>query len=141
MKAYGQSAGYAEQALNAIRVVVAYGQEKREVANYQKYLDRAKQAGIKTHLKGALVMAMFFSFIFGTYAYSFFMGSVWIYNDIRNTTYDRPYRAGEVLSCFFGVIFGMFSIGMATPNMKAVIEGRTAGKMAFDIIDRKPAID
>jgi ABC-type multidrug transport system fused ATPase/permease subunit len=25
MKAYGQSAGYAEQALNAVRVVVAYG--------------------------------------------------------------------------------------------------------------------
>lgn len=25
MKAYGQSAGYADQALNAIRVVVAYG--------------------------------------------------------------------------------------------------------------------
>jgi hypothetical protein len=34
MKAYGQSAGYAEQALNAIRVVVAFGQENREVHNY-----------------------------------------------------------------------------------------------------------
>ena len=45
------------------------------------------------------------------------------------------------MSCFFGIVFGMFSIGMATPNMKAVIEGRAAGKMAFDIIDRKPTID
>jgi len=32
----------------------------------------------------------------------------------------------------------MFSIGMATPNLKAVAEGKVAGKMAFDIIDRKP---
>jgi ABC-type multidrug transport system fused ATPase/permease subunit len=86
-------------------------------------------------------MAFFFSVIFGTYAYAFFMGSVWIYNDIWNTTYHRFYRAGEIITCFFGVVFGMFSIGMATPNMKAVIEGRTAGKMAFDIIDRKPTID
>jgi len=31
MKAYGQSAGYADQALNAIRVVAAYGQEEKEV--------------------------------------------------------------------------------------------------------------
>jgi len=35
----------------------------------------------------------------------------------------------------------MFSMGMATPNLKAVAEGRVAGKMAFDIIDRKPLID
>lgn len=34
----------------------------------------------------------------------------------------------------------MFSVGMASPNLKAVAEGKVAGKMAFDIIDRKPAI-
>ena len=49
MKAYGQSAGYADQALNAIKVVVAYGQELKESRNYNKYLDRARKAGIKTH--------------------------------------------------------------------------------------------
>ena len=42
MKAYGQSAGYADQALNAIRVVAAYGQEEKEVRNYTKYLERAR---------------------------------------------------------------------------------------------------
>lgn len=141
MKAYGQSAGYAEQALNAIRVVVAYGQEKREVQNYQKYLSRAKSAGIKTHCRGAFVIAFFFSIIFATYCYSFFIGSIWISNDIFNYTYHRVYRAGDIMSCFFGVVYGMFSIGMATPNMKAVIEGRAAGKMAYDIIERQPIID
>ncbi len=34
----------------------------------------------------------------------------------------------------------MFSVGMATPNLKAVAEGRVAGKMAFDVIDRIPQI-
>ena len=61
MKAYGQSAGYADQALNAIRVVVAYGQEEKEVKNYTKYLDRARKAGVKTHLKGSFVIACFMS--------------------------------------------------------------------------------
>lgn len=79
--------------------------------------------------------------IFATYSYSFYMGSVWIYHDIRNSTFNRPYSAGDILGCFFGVVFGMFSMGMATPNLKAVAEGRVAGKMAFDIIDRKPLID
>ncbi len=84
---------------------------------------------------------MFMFAIFGTYSYSFFMGSVWIYKEFYNHTFQRTYSAGDVLSCFFGVVFGMFSLGMATPNMKAVSEGMAAGKMAFDIIDRKPAID
>lgn len=44
------------------------------------------------------------------------------------------------MSCFFGVVFGVMSIGMATPNIKAVAEGKVAGKMAYDIIDRIPKI-
>ena len=86
-------------------------------------------------------MALFISLIFFNYAYAFYLGSVWIYNDIYNSIFERVYSAGDILSCFFGVIFGMFSMGMATPNMKAVTEGRVAGKMAYDIIDRKPLID
>lgn len=81
------------------------------------------------------------SIIFATYAYAFYMGSIWIEKDIYNNTYKRGYTAGEILSCFFGVVFGMFSMGMATPNIKAVIEGKAAGKMAFDIIEREPKID
>jgi hypothetical protein len=123
MKAYGQSAGYADQALNAIRVVVAYGQEEKEVKNYVKYLDRARKAGIKTHCKGSMVISLFFASIFGVYAYTFYMGSVWIYHDIWNHTFGRYYQAGDILSCFFGVVFGMFSMGAATPNIKAVTEG------------------
>ncbi len=79
--------------------------------------------------------------MFGTYAYSFFMGSIWIYYEIRNDTFNRNYTAGDVLSCFFGVVFGMFSVGMAAPNIKSVAEGTAAGKMVYDIIDRKPDID
>jgi hypothetical protein len=45
------------------------------------------------------------------------------------------------MSCFFGVVFGVFSLGAATPNIKAVVEGTIAGKLAYDIINRKPAID
>jgi len=41
MKSYGQSAGYAEQALQAIQVVNTYGQEALESKNYEKYLLRA----------------------------------------------------------------------------------------------------
>jgi len=47
MKAYAQSAGYAEQALSAIKVVHTYGQEELEMKNYGKYLEQAKTVGKK----------------------------------------------------------------------------------------------
>lgn len=42
MKAYAQSAGYAEQALQSIKIVHTYRNEELELANYSKYLGRAK---------------------------------------------------------------------------------------------------
>mmetsp|Transcript_21964 Transcript_21964/g.16309 ORF Transcript_21964/g.16309 Transcript_21964/m.16309 type:complete len:202 (+) Transcript_21964:725-1330(+) len=140
MKAYGQSAGYAEQALNAIRVVVAFGQEERESIVYNRYLTNAKSSGIVTTFKTSLILAMFMFISLASYAYSFFMGSIWIYHEIPNTAFDRSYTAGDVLTCFFGVLFGMYSLGMAAPNIKAVSVGKVAGKMVFDIIDRVPDI-
>ena len=47
MLAYSQSAGYAEQALSAMRVVSAFGMETLEAKNYIKYLDRARKAAYK----------------------------------------------------------------------------------------------
>lgn len=46
MKAYAQSAGYANQALNAIKVVCAFGQEHKEIEIFKKFLGRARTAGI-----------------------------------------------------------------------------------------------
>lgn len=46
-RAYAQSAGYAEQALAAIRIVVSFGQEELESRNYSKFLDNVRVAGFK----------------------------------------------------------------------------------------------
>ena len=75
MKAYSQSAGYAEQALNAIKVVFAFGQEETEIKNYEKYLNKARITGIKTHLVGALAIGGFFCTLYGFYTFAFYVGS------------------------------------------------------------------
>jgi len=35
----------------------------------------------------------------------------------------------------------MFALGMSSPNIKAIAEGKAAGKSAFEVIDRQPEID
>jgi len=109
--AYSQSAGYAEQALNAMRLVAAFGQEAKEIKNYSKYLILAKQAGIKTHFKTALSLGFFMLSVFGGYALTYYLGGVWISEEIPNHTTGASYTSGDILSCLFGVIFGMTSLG------------------------------
>ena len=57
-----------------------------------------------------------------------------------NWNSGKPYSSGDILACFLGIVYGMYSIGLAAPNFKALSEGRVAGKMAYDIIDRKTEI-
>lgn len=140
LKAYGQSAGYAEQALNAIKVVFAFGQEETEVANYVKYLARARAVGIKTHIYGALSVGIFYFTLYGYYAYSFYSGSFMITQQVENWNSGKVYTSGDVLACFLGIVYGVFSLGLAAPNFKALTEGRVAGKMAYDVIERRPRI-
>jgi ATP-binding cassette, subfamily B (MDR/TAP), member 1 len=78
LMAYSQSAGYAEQAMTAIRVVIAFGMEMQEVDNYTRYLDRAKKASTRTHLYTALAIASLWMIVYFSYAYSFFIGSLFV---------------------------------------------------------------
>jgi ABC-type multidrug transport system fused ATPase/permease subunit len=61
---------------------------------------------------------------------------------MNSNTHDPEiaYQAGDILSCFFGIVFGVFSLAMANPNIKALTEGKVAGKLAYDIIERVPKI-
>lgn len=78
--------------------------------------------------------------IFLSYCFAFYIGHIFIVEQVRDSSGQDPYTSGDVLACFFGIIFGFFSLGMAAPNIKAVSEGQVAGKLAYDIIDRVPAV-
>jgi len=108
--------------------------------NYDRFLIRAKAIGIKSNFKIALTVSLFFFGMFGYYSYAFYIGSLLVTKHVINTNNDTAYSAGDIMSCFFGIVFGVISLGMATPNIKAVVEGRVAGKMAYDVIERKPKI-
>mmetsp|Transcript_34808 Transcript_34808/g.25148 ORF Transcript_34808/g.25148 Transcript_34808/m.25148 type:complete len:176 (+) Transcript_34808:750-1277(+) len=117
LKAYGQSAGYAEQALGSIKVVAAFGNEVKEVENYTKYLDLARTAGLKNQLSGAVGFAALIASFYFMYGYSFMIGGYFIREDFVNKTFGRVYTPGDILAVFFGVIFGMFALGGVGPAL------------------------
>lgn len=139
MRAYAQSSGYAEQALHAVKVVHTYGQELLEIENYNKYLARTRVIGNKQVIKRAIGASLLFTTIFGFYGYAFFWGGFLRYNDIKNG--DREYTGGAVLGILFCVIFGAFNLGGAGPHFASIAEGRIGGKLAFEVINHRSAIE
>jgi ATP-binding cassette subfamily B (MDR/TAP) protein 1 len=141
MRAYGQSAGYAEQALSAIRIVVSFGQEELEISNYSRFLKKVTEASLKGGMATGFSMGFFFLCIYLCYAYCFLIGSIWVDKPYWNDMEGRPYKAGDCLAVFFGILFGLFALGGAGPAISAVNDAKVAGKIAFEIIDRVPLID
>ncbi len=89
--AYGQSAGYAEQALSAIRVVVAFGMERQESSNYHRFLDRVRKFGFKADMITGMSLGFFMFAIYFAYSYAFLIGGIWVDKQYWNHANDRPY--------------------------------------------------
>ena len=80
----------------------------------------SRQTGIKSFFKSGIAIGGFFFAMFSYFAYSFYFGTYLIINDFINSNTGEEYTSGDVLTCFFGVVFGIFILGMSTPNLRAI---------------------
>ncbi|XP_054993564.1 ATP-dependent translocase ABCB1 isoform X2 [Sorex araneus] len=78
-------------------------------------------------------MGAAFLLIYASYALAFWYGT--------SLVLSKEYTIGQVLTVFFSVLIGAFSIGQATPSIEAFANARGAAYEIFKIIDNKPNID
>ena len=55
---------------------------------------------------------------------------------VNNSGTGKTYTAGDIMSCFLGLVYGIFSLAIVIPNFKGLNEARIAGKLAYDIIEK-----
>ncbi|XP_021504025.1 phosphatidylcholine translocator ABCB4 isoform X2 [Meriones unguiculatus] len=75
LAAYAKAGAVAEEALGAIRTVIAFGGQNRELERYQKHLENAKKIGIKKAISANISMGIAFLLIYASYALAFWYGS------------------------------------------------------------------
>ncbi|XP_070643733.1 phosphatidylcholine translocator ABCB4 isoform X6 [Bos indicus] len=131
--AYAKAGAVAEEVLAAIRTVIAFGGQKKELERYNKNLEEAKRIGIKKAITANISMGAAFLLIYASYALAFWYGT--------SLVLSKEYSIGQVLTVFFSVLIGAFSIGQASPNIEAFANARGAAYEVFKIIDHKPSID
>ncbi|KAM8735723.1 ATP-dependent translocase ABCB1 [Acanthopagrus schlegelii] len=131
--AYAKAGAVAEEVLSAIRTVFAFSGQDREIKRYNKNLEDAKAMGIKKALSSNIAMGFTFLMIYLSYALAFWYGSTLILSG--------TYTIGSVLTVFFVVLIGAFTVGQTSPNIQSFASARGAAHKVYSIIDHKPSID
>ncbi|XP_028983716.1 ATP-binding cassette, sub-family B (MDR/TAP), member 4 isoform X2 [Betta splendens] len=89
--------------------------------------------GIKKALSSNIAMGFTFLMIYLSYALAFWYGSTLVL--------AREYTIGTLLTVFFVVLIGAFSIGQTSPNIQTFASARGAAHKVYSIIDHNPSID
>ncbi|RLW11219.1 hypothetical protein DV515_00001493, partial [Chloebia gouldiae] len=131
--AYAKAGAVAEEVLASIRTVIAFGGQEKEIKRYHKNLEDAKRIGIRKAITANISMGAAFLLIYASYALAFWYGTTLILTD--------DYTIGKVLTVFFSVLIGAFSIGQTAPSIEAFASARGAAYTIFNIIDNEPQID
>ncbi|XP_019388295.1 PREDICTED: phosphatidylcholine translocator ABCB4-like [Crocodylus porosus] len=133
LAAYAKAGAVAEEVLAAVRTVIAFGGQKKEIERYHKNLEDAKHIGIKKAVTANISMGIVFLLIYSSYALAIWYGTSLILSD--------DYTIGKVFTVFFSILLGAYSVGQTAPSMEAFANARGAAYAVFNIIDNEPQID
>ncbi|XP_053483597.1 ATP-dependent translocase ABCB1 isoform X1 [Ictalurus furcatus] len=135
LTAYAKAGAVAEEILVAIRTVVAFNGQKKALQRYETNLENAKNFGVRKAITTNVSLGITQFFILGTYALAFWYGT--------KLAVDEPdnYSIGRVLTVFFSVMIGAFSLGQGAPNLESVATARGAAYPIYETIDMPRPID
>lgn len=122
----------AEEALAAVRTVTAFMAHKKMSDKYGKLLIDAEKESIKKAIAMGAIFGIFQLIIFSTYSLAFFYGGILLDS--------KEISPGDILTVFFSVVIGAFSIAGSSGELQAMGFAAGAGITLFDPIDRVPPI-
>ncbi|KAJ3261916.1 Multidrug resistance protein 1 [Chytriomyces hyalinus] len=131
-EAYGEAGAIAQEVLSSLRTVTAFGGQSRELKRYTEKLKVAERAGIRGAFTVGAATGAAFLIIFATYSLGFWYGGRLIPNDMNS---------GDVITTFFSIIIGAFSLGLMGPSIAALSSAQGVAGQIFDTIDRVSPIN
>ncbi|XP_011684594.1 PREDICTED: multidrug resistance protein homolog 49 isoform X2 [Wasmannia auropunctata] len=139
LAAYGQAGNVAEEVLAAIRTVVAFNGEQKEVERYSEKLGPAEKTGIRRGMWSGIGGGVMWLIIYLSYALAFWYGVQLILDDRPKEV--KEYTPAVMVIVFFGVLSGAQNMGLTSPHLEAFAMARGSAAAVFRVIDRVPSID
>ncbi|KAK4470240.1 hypothetical protein MN116_005813 [Schistosoma mekongi] len=131
--AYARAGAIAGEVLEAIRTVVAFGGEKKELERYSKQLVYAEKVGLKKSTATGGVTGAIGLTIFCSSALIFWYGI--------KLMIEEDYNAGSVVTVFINVLLGSIFLGNALPCFQYFMNAQASAAEIYGTIERIPEID
>lgn len=139
-EAFEEAGGIAEEVLYQIKTVASFSNFKYELDRFDVKLEESYKQGVRNGLKTGLGVGFFFFVIFCSYSLAIWYGSTLIGKDYNDNTKEL-FKAGDILTVLFTIIFGSMSLGQSSPNFTAITEACVAATPFFELRKRVPMID
>jgi ATP-binding cassette subfamily B (MDR/TAP) protein 1 len=137
---YAKASAVAEETFYAMRTVVAFGGEPREIEKYSSAVTKARWGGVKNNIKIGAGLGYTMGVCFLAYALAFYVGMRFTYDEVDNPNTGEPWKGGEILGVFFCVLMASFMLGTIDPGVKAFETARVAAARFFATRDAIPEI-
>lgn len=125
---YEKAAALADEVLFAIRTVVAFGGEARELKRYGAATDLAKRGGLKNRIKMGMGMGYVWLVYFAAMALAFWFAMKLMYDGNEDLT------SGKVMSAFFCVLTVGFMVGNIGPGFAGIGAAQTSMARFFYVV-------
>ncbi|CAE7810872.1 ABCB1, partial [Symbiodinium necroappetens] len=135
---YAKASAVVEE--NAMRTVVAFGGEHRELKKFSAALVETRRGGVKNGFKVGAGMGYTMMIIFLGYGLAFWFGMTLRYNEELNPATGKLWEPGTIMAIFFCIFIGSFMIGNLDPSLKAMKAAQTAAGRFFRALENKPDI-
>ncbi|XP_046994186.1 ATP-dependent translocase ABCB1-like [Schistocerca americana] len=137
----GKAGAIAEEVFAAIRTVVAFEGQDKEVERYSEKLQSAVNISKRKHFVNGINDAISWISMFGGYALAFWYGVELIIRDKDYPESQRTYDAGTMIAIFYSVMDTSWVFSAATRHFEAFSTARGAAAKIFAVIDRESPID
>lgn len=137
---YGKAAAVVEECLYAVRTVVAFGGEFRELDKFGRALVHTRRGGVRNGFKSGVGMGYVMLVDFLGYSLAMWFGMTLIYYDRINPATGKVWEAGTIMAIFFCIFIGSFMVGQLEPTLKCFQAARLAAGRFFQVKENKPMI-
>ena len=119
-ESYAEASAMSKETMSQMRVVAAFGGEKRALERYAQALIVPYNAAVSQAKQGGASMGSVFFCMFATYALALWYGSTLLL--------AGEYSGGRVMNVLFAIIIGGFEGGQATPKcVHSALAGNVCG--------------
>lgn len=135
IECYGKGGSIADNVLNSIRTVVAFGAQEALARKYESHLREAEKFGRIVQMTFALVIGGILGVMYLNYGLGLWMGSRFLVSDSANV------QPGDILTIMMSIILGSYALGNVAPNIQAFSDAVAAATKIFGTIDRESPLN